>query len=152
MRQIPTKNYLFLCLIIFATILVTFVLANFYQNRHRETSILYNYLSEVTLDDLDAYLTEHEISIIYIDDKYNLDDNKEEEKFKEKIIENNLNGQFVFLDSNNIDDQFISSFNTNYHYHFEESYPTIIVMNKNGVIKTYTELNIDEINFEDLKW
>ena len=151
MRKIPSKNYMYLALIVIITIILTFSLSKFYHNRYRETSILYNYLPEVTLDDLDTYLIENEIAIIYIDDKYNLNDNKEEKKLKDNIIKYNMNNRFVFLDSNKIDQHFIVSFNQKYHYNFKEEYPMIIIMTKDRVIKTYNELNTSNINFEELK-
>ena len=150
MRTIPSKNYVYLAIIVVATVLITIALSKFYNNRHLKTSILYNYLSEVTLEDLDTYLTEHDTAILYIGDKYS-SETKKENKFKEKIIKYDLNGQIVFMDSNRINDQFVNSFNQKYHYQFKEDYPTVMIINQDGVIKTYYSEDIDDINFEELK-
>ncbi len=152
MRKISKKNYVWLMLIVIATIAITFFLAHIYNNRHREKSVLSEYLSEVTLKDLDTYLLEKDTAVLYIDDKYNLSDNKEEKKLKEKIIKYNLYNQFVFLDASMIDSEFVNNFNQKYHYTFKEEYPMIIIIKDKKVIKTYDKLNVGKFNFEDIKW
>lgn len=151
MREIPKKNYLLLLLVIVGTVLVSLFLTRLYNNRHQETSTLYGFLSEVTLEDIDTYLIENETAVLYIDDKHNLSDNKEEKKLKKKIINYNLKNQFVFLDSTRIDQEFIGSFDKKYHYTFKEDYPMIVVIKNKKVVKTYDKLNVGKFNFEDLK-
>ena len=151
MRKIPFKNYIILFVIAVSTIIVSLLLSRNYQNRRQDTSILYKFLPSITLNDLDTYLIENDITVIYIDDKYNKADNKEEKKLKEKIIEYNLNHKFVFLDSSSITSEFIESFNIKYQYNFKEHYPMVMIMNQKRVIKTYYELDVTRIPFEDLK-
>ena len=105
MRKIPTKNYFILLGLIIATVIVTIALGNFYTNRNRKTSNFYKFLPKVTLNDLDTYLQESDVTAIYINDKYELEDEKKETKLQNKIIELNLTNKFVYLDSNNINDK-----------------------------------------------
>ena len=151
MKKVPTKNYFILFGIVLATVIVTIALGNFYANRNRETSVLYNFLPKVTLEDLDTYLSESDTVAIYIDDKHNLDDNVKQEELKNKIIELNLSNNFVFLDSNNIDESFKEEFQKKYNYNLTDDYPTIIVINNKRVIDSYNELNVDKIKFEEFE-
>jgi hypothetical protein len=151
MRKIPKKNYAWLILIVIATVVITFFLTRMYNHRHQQKSVLYEYLSEVTLNDLDTYLLENETAVLYVDDKYNISDNKEEKELKKKIINNNLYNHFVFLDSSMIDQEFIRSFNKKYNYSFKEEYPMIIIIKDKRVVKTYNKLNVSKFNFEDIK-
>lgn len=151
MKKVPTKNYFILLGIVLVTVIVTVALGNFYANRNRETSVLYNFLPKVTLEDLDTYLSESDTVAIYIDDKYNLEDNTKQEELKNKIIELNLSNNFVFLDSNNINKSFKREFQQKYHYDLTDDYPTIVVMNNRRVIDSYSELNVDIIKFEEFE-
>lgn len=151
MRQVPTKNYFILLGLVIVTVVVTIALGNFYTNRNRETSVLYNVLPKVTLSDLDTYLLENDVAAVYIADKYDLDDEKEEKKLRNKLVELNLINNFVYLDSNSIDDNFKDEFNNKYHYQLTDDYPTIIVISNRRVINSYKSLNVEKINFEELK-
>ena len=88
---------------------------------------------------------------VYIADKYDLDDEKEEKKLRNKLVELNLINNFVYLDSNSIDDNFKDEFNNKYHYQLTDDYPTIIVISNRRVINSYKSLNVEKINFEELK-
>ena len=137
-REIPRKNYFILALLVSMTVVIVIAFVNFYNNRHRQTSEIYNFLPEVTLEDLDVYLSER-------------DNPKQAKKLKNKIIKLNLLDSFVYLDSNNVDDDFIKTFSERYGYTIERKYPAVIIMSSKRVSKVYLDSNIADVNFEELK-
>ena len=100
MRDIPKKNYFILLIMMLFVITITIALMNIYNNRIKKTSIMYNYLSEIKENDLDAYLIENPNIIIYMADKYDLSNSQIEKKLKKQMIKNNINDYFVFLNLN----------------------------------------------------
>ena len=126
MRDIPKKNYFILLIMILSVVAITIVLMNAYNNRVKKTSIMYNYLSEIKENDLDAYLIENPNIVIYIADKYDLSNNQVEKKLKKKMIKLNISDYFVFLNLNN-DMDFINQLNEKYYGNVEKNLPVIVV-------------------------
>lgn len=151
MREVPRKNYLTLFVIVALTVVITFILASFYNNRHRHTSILYNFVSEVTPDDIYIYLSENPTSVIYINDKYDIDRNSFEQHLKDKIVELNMFDYIIYLDSNNIDDGFIKKFNKKYGDVLIKKYPVLIVFEDGKISEVYNESDIKKFKLGDIK-
>jgi len=106
MIVIPKKNYMITVVIILSTIVLTFVLANSYKNKYRKTSEMYNYLSEIKINEIESYLFENPSIIIYFADKYNLNNDDKEIKLKKIINELNVYNYFIYLDINDVDESF----------------------------------------------
>lgn len=149
MREVPKKNYIVLLVMILLVITVTLLLVNAYNNRDKKTSTIYNFLPEIKTNELDSYLFENPSIIIYISDKYNLDNEEIEIKMQNKITELNVYNYFVYLDINNIDSEFLENFNKKYDASINiTKIPMLIVINDGKVINSY--YNIDELNINDL--
>lgn len=103
-REIPKKNYFFVGLISLAVIVIVLYLAKLYtaNNINRESSIMSDYLSNVTIEELNNYLLENPDVVIYWDNKSNVENKGFEKKLKKYIIKNDLQRKFVFVDTTEI--------------------------------------------------
>lgn len=153
MREVPKKNYFIMLIIIVVIAITTIALANIYNKHNVKTSVMYNYLSEIKINDFDVYIVENPNTIIYIGDKYNVDNDAIEKKIMKKMIELNVSDYFVYLNlTDNID--YIDRLNKKYNVNISKDLPVIVVFD-DGKIKTiYSDLkNIDIKSITgDLKW
>lgn len=144
MRKVPLKNYIIMSIILIAIVITTIFLANIYNNRFTKTSIMYNYLSEIKKKDIDTYLLEKPNIILYVSDKYDISNEKIEEKIKNNIIKYNAKEYFVYLDLNDNNKDFIDTLNKKYNGHINKQIPLIIIIEEGKIINTYYELeNVD---------
>lgn len=144
MRQIPFKNYIIMSIILITIVITTIFLANIYNNRFKKTSIMYNYLSEIKKKDMDTYIIEKPNTIVYVSDKYDISNEKIEEKIKNDIIKYNAKEYFVYLNLNDNNIDFIDNLNKKYQGHINKQIPAIIIFEEGKVINTYYDLeNID---------
>lgn len=148
MREVPTKNYIIMIIIVISIFASTIFLANIYNNRLKKTSIMYNYLSEIKKKDIDTYLVEKPNIILYISDKYDLSFEKTEKKLQEEIIKNNAKEYFVYLNITNKNINFIDKLNMKYNGNINKQLPVIVVIEEGQITKTYYEL--DNVNLKEL--
>ena len=104
MNKVPMINYIKVLLLFIVTIVFVVVLANIYTKRNnynRENSDVMNFLSVVKYDDLENYLVENQNVFIYMapSNNSNLDDF--ESSLKDYILSEELEKDFVYLDSSN---------------------------------------------------
>lgn len=154
MKEIPKKNYVIVLVIILLTVVVTFFLMNLYKSKTQKTSEIYTYLSEIKENEFDSYLFENPSVIIYFADKYNLENSEKEIKIKEKINDLNVYNYFIYLDTNDIDEEFLDNFSKKYNFKLNISdAPLFIVINEGKVIEIFKQLedaNIEKM-VEDVK-
>lgn len=148
MKKIPVKNYFILLIIVILVAILTIILTNIYNNQLRKTSIMYNYLSEIKKNDIDTYLTEKPNIILYISDKYDITNNKIEEKLQNEIIKYNAKDYIVFLNINTKNIEFIDKLNKKYNGKIEKKLPVLVVIEDSQIQKTYYEL--ENINLKEL--
>lgn len=147
MRKIPVKNYFILLIMLFGVVIVTFAGHNYYNNNLKKVSSLYKYANHINRDELKEYLGESSSLIIYIADKYDLNNEDTEELLKNKIVELNLYNNFIYVDSRVFNDKFLGYFNNKYHTNFNiDNLPTIIIYDDGIVENIYYNLNTDIIN------
>lgn len=154
MKKIPVKNYFILLIIVILVAISTIILTNIYNNRLRKTSIMYNYLSEIKKNDIDTYLTEKPNIILYISDKYDITNNKIEEKLQNEIIKYNAKDYIIFLNINTKNIEFIDKLNKKYNGNIEKKLPVLVVIEDSQIQKTYYDLeniNLKELT-GDMKW
>ena len=103
--MIPKRNYIILSVLVVLIVFITVFLSLIYmKNEVKEFSYIYDEVSELNSKDLFNYLVETPNCIIYISDKYNLNNNNFERNFINKMQDENLLDLVVFLDYNtNID-------------------------------------------------
>lgn len=147
MRKIPVKNYFILLIMLFGVVVVTFAGKNYYNNNLKKVSSLYKYANHMDRDDLKEYLGESSSLIIYVADKYDLNNEDAEELLKDKIVELNLYNNFIYVDSRVFNDKFLDYFNSTYHTNLNiDNLPTMIIYDDGIVENIYYNLNTDIIN------
>lgn len=152
MKNIPVKNYFILLIMLFGVVVVTFAGKNYYNNNLKKVSDLYKYANHINRDELKEYLGESSSLIIYIADKYDLNNKDAEELLKDKIIELNLYNNFIYVDSRAFNDKFLDFFNNTYHTNLNmDNLPTIIIYDDGVVENIYYNLNIETINSINLE-
>ncbi len=103
-KKIPVKNYIYLSIIVIASIFIIFYLYRWYDT-YRESklniSIMNNYLSVINYNELDDYIIENKNAIIYVSKLGDEKINKFEKSFKNMVIENDLRNSMLYLDVTN---------------------------------------------------
>lgn len=155
MRQIPKKNYIIFLLMLVGVVLVTFLGVRVYNNNIKPSSVLYKYLKTIKGDELNLYLSENPSTVIYISDKYDVSKEDLEKELKNKIIDLNLYDNFIYLDKDELNKDFINEFNKQNKTSITiDKLPTLIIFNDNEVESVYyslTESNIKELDFEGVR-
>lgn len=147
MRKIPVKNYFILLIMLFGVVVVTFAGKNYYNNNLKKVSSLYKYANHMDRDDLKEYLGESSSLVIYVADKYDLNNEDAEELLKDKIVELNLYNNFIYVDSRVFNDNFLDYFNSTYNTNLNiDNLPTMIIYDDGIVENMYYNLNPDTIN------
>lgn len=115
-RKIPKKNYVIVVIMAIVVIALVFYLAKLYTNAtlNKNSSVISNYLSNVTLEEMDNYLLENPDVIVYWADREDLTNEKFEKQLKKYIVKNNLQKYFVFVDIKDIDVKEIESISNKY--------------------------------------
>lgn len=103
-RDIPKKNYLIVALITMVIVVLVLYLAKLYTNSNTDQkhSLMSNYLSNVTIQELDNYLLENPNIIIYWADNEDTSNIKFEKKLKKYIVNHDLQRNFIFVSTNNL--------------------------------------------------
>lgn len=117
MNKIPKFNYIKVLLLSIVTVVLVIVLANMYTKRNnysRENSDVMNFLLVVKYDDLANYLVENQNIFIYMAPSSNLSLEKFELELKDYILNEDLEKNFVYLDS--------STFSSNDYNILKENY------------------------------
>ena len=152
MRKIPVKNYFILLIMLFGVVVVTFAGKNYYNNNLKKVNSLYKYANHINRDELKEYLVESSSLIIYVSDKYDLNNEDAEELLKDKIVELNLYNSFIYVDSRVFNDNFLDYFNSTYHTNLNiNNLPAIIIYDDGIVENIYYNLNPDTINSINLE-
>ena len=103
-KKIPVKNYIYLYIIVIASIFIIFYLYRWYDT-YRESklniSIMNNYLSVINYNELDDYIIENKNAIIYVSKLGDEKINKFEKSFKNMVVENDLRNSMLYLDVTN---------------------------------------------------
>ena len=142
MKEIPKKNYYILAILLIVTVLLTLVLYNLYLNKEKLVSNFYEYANKITPEEFDEYIVENSDLIIYISDKYDLTYETFEKKFEDKINDLNLKENLIYIDKNNIDNEFLKKLKSSYNINIDiDNTPIIIVMVDNEVIKNISISN-----------
>ena len=146
MREVPKKNYIIMLLVIIFVVVITIALANAYNNRVKKTSVMSNFLSEINEKDLDTYIKENPNIVIYVADKYNLDNDEQEEKIKKLMIESNISDYFVYLSPND-NKKLFSSLSKNYDGNIStEEMPVLIVFEEGKIVNCYYDIDKIDLN------
>ena len=97
-RKVPTKNYIYLFIIIIASIALMLYILEWYKTYNESklnTGILNNYLQVINYNELDDYIVENKNAVIYVTILGNEEIRKFENNFKNTIMDNNLRDKML---------------------------------------------------------
>ena len=146
LKEIPTKNYVYLFLILLGSILVLFYLYTWYDTYNKNKlnlGIMNNYLTVINYNEVEDYIIENKDAIIYVSVLGDQDINRFEEKFKNKIMDNNLKNSILYLDLTNED---ITS--TTKSLNIGTEFPYLVVYTNGKITDTY---DIKKTNYDEKK-
>ena len=106
MREIPKKNYFYLFLLTLITVALTLAFFNVYSNYSvKKASYISKNLTNINSLDLNSLLTENSLLFVYIDNIYNNEDKKEQEKLFDDLKAIDINSSFVFYNNRTKDNR-----------------------------------------------
>lgn len=153
-RVVPKKNYYYLIIMLVMVVVVTltiFNISNNYNERKLEKSYLYEYVNEVTVDEVKNILTEPSSEMFILVTRVNDETVYNFEKDIKKVINNHeLRDNFIYIDYTDNKDDLESLSKT---LGCEISSLPAIVYYKNGVVVTSIDSSegmLNAGNFEQL--
>ena len=138
-KKIPVKNYIYLSIIVIASIFIIFYLYRWYDT-YRESklniSIMNNYLSVINYNELDDYIIENKNAIIYVSKLGDEKINKFEKSFKNMVVENDLRNSMLYLDVTNYNFDIVKE-----KLQINTSLPCIVVYTNGKITDVYSITN-----------
>ena len=138
-KKIPVKNYIYLSIIVIASIFIIFYLYRWYDT-YRESklniSIMNNYLSVINYNEQDDYIIENKNAIIYVSKLGDEKINKFEKSFKNMVVENDLRNSMLYLDVTNDNFDIVKE-----KLQINTSLPCIIVYTNGKITDVYSITN-----------
>lgn len=138
-KKIPVKNYIYLSIIVIASIFIIFYLYRWYDT-YRESklniSIMNNYLSVINYNELDDYIIENKNAIIYVSKLGDEKINKFEKSFKNMVVENDLRNSMLYLDVTNDNIDIVKE-----KLQINTSLPCIVVYTNGKITDVYSITN-----------
>ena len=145
-KEIPLKNYVYLSIILIASIFMIFYLYKWYET-YRESklnvSIMTDYLTVINFNELEDYIIENKNAVIYVSVLGDEDINKFENSFKNTIVDNNLKKSMLYLDVTNEDISAVKE-----KLKIDSNLPCIVVYTNGEITDTYS---IVENNYSSKK-
>lgn len=132
-KKIPLKNYIILAVIFCISMGIVIYFCNWYKvydQYQRQTPVIRETLSEITVEELDHYIMENPTTIIYMCTASDLTCRNYEKDFKKIIEKNDLQEDIIYLNLSNTNlDEFTDNFNNNYNYKVKLTnyYPSLVV-------------------------
>lgn len=149
-RVVPKKNYLYLLIMIVMVVIVTFVIVDIsekHQARKLDKSYLYEYVNEVTVDEVKNILTEPSSEMFILVTKVNDENVYNFEKDIKKVIKNrDIRDNFIYIDYTDNEDDLES---LNKVLGSEISSLPAIIYYKNGQVVTSIDSSERMINAGD---
>lgn len=146
LREIPIKNYIYLFIILFASILFLIYIYTWYdtytQNK-LNTNIMNQYLTVINYNELDNYIIENKNAVIYVSILGSEEINHFEKTFKNTIVTNNLKNSILYLDLTN-ENRSVATKELN----IDENFPYLVVYTNGQITDTY---NIAEHDYSTKK-
>ena len=142
MRQIPLKNYLLVIVILVATFFATLSIVDKFKDEDSQEKTMT--IEEIKENELDNYLTERQEAIIYISS------NKKDEEINKKvdkyINKKNLVEKVVYLDKDELSEDFDNQMKTKYKKEINTNTPNLVVFSNRKITKVVKILNHRTVN------
>lgn len=141
-RQIKLKNYLILGLIFILTLFVVIALRKWYisyENYQLTIPVLKGKLNEVTVAELDNYLTENDDAIVYIEVSEDANSREVAEGLIDVVKKRELTERVVYLNISSIEDKdkFFKDFSSKYIQSEKLEYYPALVLFYEGKVEAF---------------
>ncbi len=137
-REIPKKNYVILTFVMILTVFGVFYAVSWYntaKEHYMNNSIMTDFLSEINPEEIDNYIMDNPVSIIYLASSKNTDIKSFEKSFKKLIQEEEIKDSIIYMDTNKIiDNNFYSNLKKNYFSDNVKSSNVSISSNPNVIV------------------
>lgn len=114
------RNYVILfgvCLVCVCVILYLCKLYQVYDQYQKETPVIRGAIQEIISDDLDHYVLDNPMTVIYMCTSYQDRCRDFEKDFKKFLLKREWNNEIVYLNLSDLDqEEFVDSFNQKYPY------------------------------------
>lgn len=153
MKKIPSKNYVIYLLICILTIsgLITWVnMYNTSKEYRDSTNVRMNFLREIKAVEYKNFASENDNYIIYLSDSDDDNNSSLEKSLRKKLIKKDYISDMVYLNTSNLEIDFLNIINSIYQTNFEQV-PNVIVVNEHEIVDVYyinnTTTASDIVNF-----
>lgn len=150
LRDIPTKNYILLFVILLASVLFLIYAYTWYDayNQNKlNTSIMNQYLTVINYNELDNYISENQDAVIYVSILGDEEISHFEKNFKNTIVNNNLRNSILYLDITNED-----RVSATKKLKIDEKFPYLVVYTNGIITDTYSIANNNYSSKKVLKY
>ena len=110
------KNYIYLLLMVIATVILTLFLSYLYKKETNNLSYMYDKLPRISGNEFLGYMLENSDAIVYFGDKTNNKLNKLEKKLINKLEKNNLMKNTIYIETDEITSDLKKQMKKNYSY------------------------------------
>lgn len=139
MRVVPKKNYVILFILTIIVVFITLASATIYKNyQTKKTSYLSRNIINVNAAEIENYCQENGLVIVYVADKYDIENDKQEKKLLNNLENLDLKKYFVYLSA---DDTKNTTYLKN-KYNIEYNDKRIILLVEDNKL-------IDKLEYED---
>lgn len=157
-RIIPKRNYIIFLVLVICTVALTLLFRYWYntmQDLNRKDTIMSQFLVGVNQKEFENYVVENNNVIIYLASSKDESLNAFETRLKEFVIEYGLENQMIFIDLENIEDEFLINLKSKYFLdnlkNIElENYTNIMIM-ENGKITAILYNKETIVNLSDVE-
>ena len=149
-KNIPTKNYIYLFIILLGSILFLIYIYTWYETYNENklnTSIMNKYLTVINYNELDNYISENQDAVIYVSILGNEQINRFEKNFKNMVVDNNLKNSILYLDLTNENRTTATE-----KLKIDENFPYLVVYTNGKITDTYSIVKNNYSNKKIIKY
>lgn len=149
-KNIPTKNYIYLFIILLGSILFLIYIYTWYETYNENklnTSIMNKYLTVINYNELDNYISENQDAVIYVSILGNEQINRFEKNFKNMVVDNNLRNSILYLDLTNENRTTATE-----KLKIDENFPYLVVYTNGKITDTYSIVKNNYSNKKIIKY
>lgn len=99
-----------------------------------------SFLTEITEDDIDNYVSDNPTAVLYISDKKDKEQASIEKKFKNILTERHIYPYFVYIDISKDKEKSLQSFQENYNLKLDyQALPILVAFQDGEISEVYNE-------------
>ena len=158
-KEVPTKNYFVLIIIIIVTLLAFVYLFSWFKQYNESkvnTPIITSTLREVEYNNLNTVLKERDVLIMYMCTTDESVCRSFEKKFAKYIKENNLTEDIIYLnlgyneDENNLLNKVYNTYKSDNLVKKVYEYPTLLIFNNSKIVDVLSSNGKDKLTIDDV--